>query len=190
MSYGVVERETVMFDIHAIQKRVEEKLRVIYRDDDASNPRKDWDHTAIFACWHPRYNLGDKKIDHSGLTISTSPFSCRFDSGQVGWAYVTKESALLMGWTEPFTVDFEEVIKSEVEEYDRYLTGSVYGFVIEGTDGDVIDSCWSIFDTLDEVRKQCREQCDSIEDPATEQEANALASRATYAAGSWKGGES
>jgi hypothetical protein len=28
--------------------------------------------------------------DHSGLSISTAPFACPWDSGQVGWIYVTK----------------------------------------------------------------------------------------------------
>ena len=30
--------------------------------------------------------------DHSGITISTEPFSCNWDSGQIGWAFVSKET--------------------------------------------------------------------------------------------------
>ena len=30
--------------------------------------------------------------DHSGITISITPFSCRWDSGQVGFVYMTRES--------------------------------------------------------------------------------------------------
>ena len=29
--------------------------------------------------------------DHSGITISTSPFSCRFDSGHVGWIFISEK---------------------------------------------------------------------------------------------------
>ena len=29
--------------------------------------------------------------DHSGITISTKPFGCRWDSGQVGYIYTTKK---------------------------------------------------------------------------------------------------
>ena len=32
--------------------------------------------------------------DHSGITISTSPFSCPFDSGKVGFVFVTHEKVL------------------------------------------------------------------------------------------------
>ncbi len=36
------------------------KFRVrIEQDQDASNPRKEWDHVGTMVCWHRRYNLGD-----------------------------------------------------------------------------------------------------------------------------------
>lgn len=34
---------------------------------------------------------------------------------------------------------------AEVETYDQYLTGDVYGYVIESEDGTVDDSCWGFF---------------------------------------------
>lgn len=66
--------------------------------------------------------------DHSGITISTSPFSCPWDSGQVGFI-----AAKLSG------MDREKIIsilQSEVSTYDMYLRGEVYGFVIEELNAD------------------------------------------------------
>jgi hypothetical protein len=89
--------------------------------------------------------------DHSGITMSTSPFSCPWDSGQVGIIFITNKKACEeYGWKHLNKSRRERIIKylkSEVEIYDQYLTGSVYGYdVIEldedGDDGDSIDSCW------------------------------------------------
>ena len=41
-----------------------------------------------------------------------------------------------------------KLLEAEVEEYDHYLTGDVYGYEItkgERQAGDVIDSCWGFF---------------------------------------------
>ena len=80
--------------------------------------------------------------DHSGITISTTPFSCKWDSGQVGWIYVTYEKMATEG------LNIEKAVRSleaEVETYDQYLTGDVYGFKIETRDGDLLESCWGFY---------------------------------------------
>lgn len=80
--------------------------------------------------------------EHGGITMRTTPFGCRFDSGQVGFIYVAKSTLLV----EHGSVDEERaraVLEAEVEAYDDYLTGSVYGFQIEGPDCD--DSCYGFF---------------------------------------------
>lgn len=64
--------------------------------------------------------------DHSGITISTSPFSCRWDSGQVGYVFLTQsdfESDC------PYTAQnqrhwwADHILNRETEIYDEYLTG-------------------------------------------------------------------
>ena len=52
---------------------------------------------------------------------------------------------------------FEEAIRGEVAEYDQYLTGQVYGYVIEDEDGDHVDSCWGFIGGLDYVRTSAKE---------------------------------
>ncbi len=73
--------------------------------------------------------------DHSGITISTSSFSCRWDSGQIGWVFITKKAA-----RENFNIQrigkkirekLEKNILAEVEEYDQYLQGNIYGYLLE-----------------------------------------------------------
>ncbi len=92
--------------------------------------------------------------DHSGLTINTTGFHCPWDSGQVGWIYVDKEKA-----REELGVKrigkharkrILDILRSEVELFDQYLRGDVYGFVLY-EDGEEIDSCWGFYSFEDIV---------------------------------------
>lgn len=76
--------------------------------------------------------------DHSGITMSTNSFNCRWDSGQVGFIYA--EQGSLKDWSEehkqkyhPNMTDEQiltKILKSEVAVYDQYLTGDVYAYVL------------------------------------------------------------
>ena len=71
--------------------------------------------------------------DHSGLSISTKPFSCPWDSGQVGYIYITHKEA--KDWRDVFGYTDEQMKKlliEEVAEYDHYLEGDVYCVHISG----------------------------------------------------------
>jgi hypothetical protein len=89
-------------------------------------------------------------MDHSGLAVSTASFSCPWDSGQVGWAYITREKVLEEFGGKILTKKrgdkAHEIILGEVETYNRYLQGDVWGFVIKDEDGEIVDSCWGFFD--------------------------------------------
>jgi len=149
----------------------------IYYDSDPINPRAEWDNFGAMVCFHSRYNLGDNHdfsspedfeefakenkliilplylYDHSGITISTGPFSCPWDSGQVGWFYVEEEKAKKeWGWKVLTKERREKIVKyleGEVEVYDQYLTGQVYGYIIEPKDEnskiECDDSCWGFY---------------------------------------------
>lgn len=92
--------------------------------------------------------------DHSGITVSTKPFHCPWDSGQVGFIFYTPE-ALNIGWGDKPPTDeaLPEIIASALETYDRYLTGQVYGYTVEGPDG-LHESCGGFFDEPEEVMKE------------------------------------
>lgn len=67
--------------------------------------------------------------DHSGITMSTGSFTCQWDSGQVGWIVCDKKTI-----DENFGGDrdkAEKALEAEVATYDQYLTGDVYGFIVE-----------------------------------------------------------
>lgn len=81
---------------------------------------------------------------HSGATISTAPFSCRWDSGQWGVIVATKERCReILGWDE-ITPERKEKLKTylegEIDILDTYIRGEVYS-VTTYKDGDVYDSC-------------------------------------------------
>lgn len=87
--------------------------------------------------------------EHSGITMSVGAFSDPFDSGQVGFIYamreaVLKEYNLKRNITKKTLAAVTERLKSEVETYDQYLRGDVWGYVIEDN-GEHVDSCWGFF---------------------------------------------
>lgn len=87
--------------------------------------------------------------DHSGITMSASPFSCPWDSGQVGFIYVTKAD-VRKEWnkqriSKQLAQKVIDCLKSEVKTYDQYLTGDVWGYVIEDRHGEHVDSCWGFY---------------------------------------------
>jgi hypothetical protein len=102
--------------------------------------------------------------DHSGITISTTPFQCPWDSGQIGFIFVSKKKIrkelCLKNLTQKVLSRVSNIIKSEVEEYDLYLRGEVYGYVIKDEDGNVVDSCWGYYG-LDYCPKDAKEALES-----------------------------
>lgn len=87
--------------------------------------------------------------DHGGITMSTGPFGCRWDSGQVGFIYITKDEVLSAFQVKTLTKDVlaraTELLESEVKVYDQYLRGDVYGYKVLDKDGEEVDSCWGYF---------------------------------------------
>ncbi len=113
--------------------------------------------------------------DHSGITISTSsgyPYNDRWDSCCVGFIYVTKKTIFKEcgGITEENWKDMaDEYLEGEVQTYDQYLRGDVYGYTLiktvivqekcphcgevirEYEDEEEVDSCWGFYgDCLEE----------------------------------------
>jgi hypothetical protein len=103
-------------------------------------------------------------FDHSGISMSTGSFGDPWDSGQVGWIYMDRKTAI-ENWgkaklTKAVRAQALESLKSEVEVYDQFLTGDVYGYVVEDEDGAEVDSCWGFFG-LDYCRAEAVSAADS-----------------------------
>ncbi len=83
--------------------------------------------------------------DHSDLAMNTIGFHCPWDSGQVGYVYVTLEAVRkefgAKRVTKAMRAKAEDILRGEIITYDAYLGGRVYGYVIE-RDGEEIDACW------------------------------------------------
>ncbi|WP_417728524.1 hypothetical protein [Roseovarius sp.] len=83
--------------------------------------------------------------DHSGLAMNTIGFHCPWDSGQVGFVYVTLEAVRtefgVKRVTKALREKVEDILRGEIVSYDAYLGGRVYGYVIE-RDDEEIDACW------------------------------------------------
>lgn len=93
--------------------------------------------------------------DHSGITISTTPFSCPWDSAQLGFIYVTKASLRqeykVSRMNKKVIENATNCLLAEIETYDQYLTGDVWGYQLYKADGEEGDSCWGFFG--DDVKK-------------------------------------
>ncbi len=81
-------------------------------------------------------------FSHSGDTIATKPFGCRWDSGQVGWVYCTPEDLKREGFTVERATEF---IQNEIATQDHYIRGNVYGCRILDDDGEEINACWGFY---------------------------------------------
>ena len=148
----------------------------IHNDDCCESPR-DWVDSKTLICWHSRYRIGDSHkysdfesftedvreednlilpvymLDHSGISLSTTKFSCPWDSGQVGYIYMSHDEIV-----ENFgKLDDESIskatltLKSEVDIYSKYLNGDVYMYTLYekcptcNSKSQVIDSCGGFY---------------------------------------------
>ncbi len=103
--------------------------------------------------------------EHGGITISTGRFSCMFDSGQLGWIYVSKKDAMkefsVKVWSKELEKKVIAILEGEVETYDQYLTGDIHGYKIYAPDDENCDDelhrCWGFYgskDCMDEAKSQ------------------------------------
>lgn len=93
------------------------------------------------AIWLPLY-----LYDHGGITMSCGAFSDPWDSGQVGVIYMTAETLQSEFGNVANAERMERAyacLRGEVETYDQYLRGEVYGY----TAGDW--SCGGFFGEAD-----------------------------------------
>ena len=123
-------------------------------------------------------------LDHSGLHMWVGggahwTDTAGWDSGTVGWIMATKEGidrvgsldqeievevelGFLRGKVKERRNAIEHGLHSEVEVYDQYLTGQVYGYVVEDQDGEHVDSCWGFYG-IDDVKAEAKQAASCLE---------------------------
>jgi hypothetical protein len=68
--------------------------------------------------------------DHSGIAMNTTGFSCGWDSGQVGFIFIDHKTCVKEFGEDYSREKIVNLLKGEVEEYDAYLRGEMYGYRI------------------------------------------------------------
>ena len=153
-----------------------ENIKICY-DENSDSPR-DWDNLAEIVVTNSYKHLGDTVLteydedededegmddlyavwkplyiyDHSGISLSTTPFSCPWDSGQIGYVGVTWETAkrefsYMSG--DRLIERLNDVIEGEIATLNAWVNGEVYGYIYTKTDSEgneiEYDSCWGYY---------------------------------------------
>jgi len=154
-------------------------------DENPDSPRT-WTNTCVFHILHKKYAFGDKNYssmetyeeaikearnkkdivlplymyDHSGTTISLTPFACKWDSGQVGAVVIPRKAMLDNFGKKIFTSNLKkkalEIASLEVNTMDNFLQGYVYGYIV-----DAIHSCWGYY-SVDEAIAEAKSIIDDM----------------------------
>ena len=98
---------------------------------------------------------------HGNTVLSLGEFSCRWDSGQVGYVLV-KLTEVGEGTTDAGRVTARVCAEGLVETWNQYLSGDVWGYVITDGDGAEVEdgSCWGFYG-LDECIEEAKRACPS-----------------------------
>lgn len=119
-------------------------------------------------------------LDHSGLHVWAGggahwSDSAGWDSGTVGFVYATLERARELGVPES-DEEIKRQLAAEIEEFDHYVRGDVYGYVIDrlttcnkGQEhAEHVDSCWGFY-SAETVRDAAHEALDAIRATAAQE---------------------
>lgn len=88
------------------------------------------------------------KYEHSGVAYSLGT-KHGFDYSNNGFYIVTETSQKEIGTPKK---SFEKVIKEELDIYNAYANGEVYGYTLYDEQGNDIDSCWEFY-SIDEIKE-------------------------------------
>ena len=100
-------------------------------------------------------------MDHSGISISMNDFKDRWDSGMIGFVFITKDTIRkeqrCKKVTQRLLRIYQQYMEGEVKIYDQYLRGDVHGYKIFDKDDEEIDSCYGYYGI-----ESCMEEAESI----------------------------
>jgi len=165
-------------------KLTEGKTLTIETDDFCGSPRVEWDNLCKMIFIGKYSHLGDKHnfhenhdsfevhqkhiekqlgvafitpvyaYVHDNMTISTTPFSCPWDSGKLGWVVMTKQTLRENYGVKRVTKKLIEQamvhVNAEIKELNSYIQGEVYWFKIEDKNGNEVDSCGGFYGNIEE----------------------------------------
>lgn len=95
--------------------------------------------------------------EHGNIMLNTKGFNCRFDSGQVGYIYVTKEDIKseygISKLTDEYIEKAKNVLNREIKEFSEYIQGNVYSYTVYDQNNEIYDIADMFYD-LDECRDE------------------------------------
>ena len=155
-----------------IDTAIVENLTVnVYSDNDNDNINNPLTSECYLfgtvSCFHREYNLSSENseftdqddlkrhirlknvislpvylYDHSGITINTTGFSCRWDSGEIGYIHITKEEIYKEFNVKRISSELLKKVyanlKGTISFINDYLTGNIHYFEIIDTDSEEI----------------------------------------------------
>jgi len=144
------------YDVDLLWRRLQEEapdedgasFRELAEQITAERYRQDRD--AILDKHYLIFNL--YMYDHSGIALSLSSFNDPWDSGQVGFIIVSRadlEKEFNIPKDRELTQEEYdlvcEIINNEINMYEAYINGCVYGYVVEDPAGEIVDSCGGFY---------------------------------------------
>jgi hypothetical protein len=171
--------------MEAIKSENYKRFKIEYWYDEFNDDPRNWDDLSVMVCFTSnKYDLGnkhsfsspedlsefltdnDKNIvylpiyiyDHGNITIKSSPFSCQWDSGKIGYIYAYKDKLLEAGFKDDDAMI--NYLESEIKTYDDYIRGNCYGYSIYNDDNEIIDSCGGYLGAFSYVEKEAKNNAD------------------------------
>lgn len=96
--------------------------------------------------------------DHSGLRLKIGNFNncgllqghAEFDTSHIGYILATKEQVKKEWQVKRIGKKLKEQVKrnleAEIDAMDKYVSGQVYGYVIENNKSENLGSCWGFYE--------------------------------------------
>ncbi len=168
---GEINRSSMDF-VSRLHKAMPKIIAEIVQDECADSPRES-DNLGTLCLFHRRYDVPDESglgmewvqrflhndfkgvwlpvyaYDHSGIALSTEPFSCPWDSGQLGVIYITQEKIDAEGLeAQGLESNMKEILRGEVKTFGQWLNGECYGYKLRydnGLCGNHMDSCFGFY---------------------------------------------
>ena len=136
----------------------------VYYDGDCESPLQHDDLVKV-ASWTRRYNFGNidtsgtepeefykdiireraeilplYKYEHGQISLRTTPFHCRWDSGQIGFVYIAAKDGR-ENWGHKWREKARKCMAATVEEYSQYVNGETYWYELVDADGNEVGTC-------------------------------------------------
>ncbi len=153
--------------------------------DEHASDLREWDNLGIIATWHRNYRLGDVQpkeslsewlaaqgkgvyspvymYEHGGICIKTTPFSCRWDSEQLGVIFISDEKIKKeygkKRISKKFKAKIESYLEDEIKTYNQYIMGEVYRYSVLDSEDNILDSCSGYYELKDAIH-EAKSFCD------------------------------